>query len=165
MTTRAIRFLSLTLFCLASAIASAHAQSVAENDVTWTALGYNENDSMPIGNGDLAANVWTEQNGDLVLLVSKSDAWSELNKLLKLGGKAAIVIGNNHYKLSEDEELEVRNDQVIFELAQRKDVGFVPDEFTKGLIQRPLEKTQSGYIRNETVVVLEKAKEAAASAA
>lgn len=24
---------------------------------------------MPIGNGDLAANVWTEQNGDLVLLL------------------------------------------------------------------------------------------------
>jgi len=24
---------------------------------------------MPIGNGDLAANVWTERSGDLVLLV------------------------------------------------------------------------------------------------
>ena len=40
---------------------------------------------MPVGNGDLAANVWTEPNGDLVLLVSKADAWSELNKPLKLG--------------------------------------------------------------------------------
>jgi alpha-L-fucosidase 2 len=58
---------------------------VAVNNVTWTELGHNENDSMPIGNGDLAANVWTEQNGDLVLLVAKSDAWSELGKLDKLG--------------------------------------------------------------------------------
>jgi alpha-L-fucosidase 2 len=58
---------------------------VAVNDVTWKTLGNNENDSMPIGNGDLAANVWTEQNGDLVLLVAKSDAWSEMGKLLKLG--------------------------------------------------------------------------------
>jgi hypothetical protein len=40
---------------------------------------------MPIGNGDLAANVWTEQNGDLVLLIAKSDSWSEMGKLLKLG--------------------------------------------------------------------------------
>jgi hypothetical protein len=40
---------------------------------------------MPIGNGDLAANVWTEQNGDLVLLVAKSDAWTEIGKLVKLG--------------------------------------------------------------------------------
>ena len=55
------------------------------NDVTWTTPGTNENDSMPIGNGDLAANVWTEQNGDLVLLVAKSDAWTEWGKLVKLG--------------------------------------------------------------------------------
>src|SRR5882762_5749300 len=51
---------------------------VTVNDVTWTELGHNENDSMPIGNGDLAANVWTEQNGDLMLLVAKADAWTEL---------------------------------------------------------------------------------------
>ena len=56
-----------------------------QNDVAWHILGTNENDSMPIGNGDLAANVWTEQNGDLVLLVAKADAWTELGKLVKLG--------------------------------------------------------------------------------
>lgn len=58
---------------------------VSENDVVWTTLGEDENDSMPIGNGDLAANVWTEQNGDLVLLIAKSDAWTETGKLVKLG--------------------------------------------------------------------------------
>src|ERR1700733_6622171 len=58
---------------------------VSENDVTWTTLGENENDSMPIGNGDIAANVWTEQNGDLMLLVAKSDAWTETGKIVKLG--------------------------------------------------------------------------------
>jgi hypothetical protein len=55
------------------------------NDVTWNSLGTNENDSMPIGNGDLAVNVWAEQNGDVVLLAAKSDAWSENGQLLKLG--------------------------------------------------------------------------------
>jgi len=56
----------------------------SRNNVVWDSLGSSELDSMPIGNGDLAANVWTEQNGDLVLLVAKSDAWSELNKLDKI---------------------------------------------------------------------------------
>ena len=79
-----------------------------------------------------------------------------LNKLMKIGGRCAIVIGNNHYKISDTDEEEVRNDEVIFELAQRKEVGFMPDKPTGGMIKRPLEKTQAGYIRNETVVILEK---------
>src|SRR5882762_11769355 len=57
----------------------------AANNVTWHSLGHNENDSMPLGNGDIALNVWTEQNGDIVLLIAKSDAWSENGQLLKLG--------------------------------------------------------------------------------
>src|SRR5271168_4995263 len=55
------------------------------NDVTWTSLGTNENDSMPAGNGDLALNVWTEQNGDIVLLLAKADAWAGNGQLFKLG--------------------------------------------------------------------------------
>ena len=81
-----IRFFVLTLVLLRAATAVAGDRpSVAANDIVWSSLGKNENDSMPVGNGDLAANVWTEPNGDLVLLVSKADAWSELNKPLKLG--------------------------------------------------------------------------------
>jgi alpha-L-fucosidase 2 len=57
----------------------------ATNDVTWDSPGKNENSSMPIGNGDIALNVWTETNGDMVLLAAKADAWSENGQLLKLG--------------------------------------------------------------------------------
>jgi hypothetical protein len=71
--------------CLAFGARPVAASIGSGNDVTWRTLGHNENDSMPIGNGDLAANVWTEQNGDLVLLIAKSDSWSEMGKLLKLG--------------------------------------------------------------------------------
>jgi alpha-L-fucosidase 2 len=59
--------------------------NAAKNDVTWTSLGKNENDSMPLGNGDIGLNVWTEQNGDIVFLVGKDDAWSENGELLKPG--------------------------------------------------------------------------------
>ncbi|HEX3720996.1 MAG TPA: DUF5703 domain-containing protein [Verrucomicrobiae bacterium] len=78
----------LALFSVCAAAQNSSAASnpfIAENDVVWTTLGTNENDSMPLGNGNLAANVWTEQNGALVLLVAKSDAWTELGKMVKLG--------------------------------------------------------------------------------
>src|SRR3569832_396646 len=55
------------------------------SDVTWTSLGHGEFVFLLFGFGVLAANVWTEQTGDLILLLSKSDAWTELNKLVKLG--------------------------------------------------------------------------------
>jgi hypothetical protein len=40
---------------------------------------------MPIGNGDLAANVWVEPGGDMVFYLSKSDAWGGGQQNLKLG--------------------------------------------------------------------------------
>lgn len=64
---------------------SAGNRFITENNVTWNTLGKDENESMPIGNGDIAANVWTEKNGDLVLLLSKADAWTETGKIVKLG--------------------------------------------------------------------------------
>jgi hypothetical protein len=34
---------------------------------------------MPLGNGDITANVWVENNGgDLMMYIGKSDCWSEL---------------------------------------------------------------------------------------
>jgi len=54
-------------------------------DITWTTPGQTSADSLPIGNGDLAANVWTEPNGDILLYVAKNDAWDHLGRLIKLG--------------------------------------------------------------------------------
>lgn len=106
----------LACFGLARAVAQ-ESSYVAADDVTWTALGQNENDSMPIGNGDLAANVWTEQNGDLVLLVAKSDAWTGMGKLVKLGRVRIQLtpnpwVGAKHFAQVlrlEDGEIEIRN--------------------------------------------------------
>ncbi|MGA2748704.1 MAG: DUF5703 domain-containing protein [Verrucomicrobiota bacterium] len=75
----------MSILFWAAEVRAAENQFVAENDVAWTAFGKNENDSMPLGNGDLAANIWTEQNGDVVLLIAKADAWTETGKLAKLG--------------------------------------------------------------------------------
>ena len=53
--------------------------------LVWSSPGKGPKDSMPIGNGDIGANVWVEQNGDLVFYISKTDVWSENCRLLKLG--------------------------------------------------------------------------------
>jgi alpha-L-fucosidase 2 len=80
------QILSLSLLLIGPTLLSARAENFAQaNDVAWNSLGTNENSSMPIGNGDIALNVWTETNGDIVLLLAKSDAWSENGQLLKLG--------------------------------------------------------------------------------
>ena len=39
--------------------------------------------SLPLGNGDIGANVWLSEDGAVHLLMSKTDAWSELYRLLK----------------------------------------------------------------------------------
>jgi alpha-L-fucosidase 2 len=82
--------LFLVLLLIAASVLQTRAANngfdfVSGYDMTWNTLGTNENDSMPIGNGDIAANVWTKQNGDVVILLAKADAWTELGKIVKLG--------------------------------------------------------------------------------
>src|SRR5579863_4679521 len=62
-------------------------QQLNSYNVTWTTPSTNGSaGSMPIGNGDITANVWVENNGgDLVMYLGKSDAWSEGTRLLKIG--------------------------------------------------------------------------------
>src|SRR5271170_5105069 len=79
------KIVSLLLICLPLVLFAQENHFAVANDVTWNSPGTNENNSMPLGNGDIALNVWTEQNGDIVLLLGKSDAWSENGQLLKLG--------------------------------------------------------------------------------
>jgi len=63
--------------------------------VTWTTPSINSSGSTPIGNGDLAANVWIESgSGDLMLLLAKTDSWDEWGRLLK-PGRVRIACGPN----------------------------------------------------------------------
>jgi alpha-L-fucosidase 2 len=60
------------------------AQLNGYNEV-WTSPSTNSAGSMPLGNGDITANVWVEKGGDLLMYIGKSDCWSEGTRLLKLG--------------------------------------------------------------------------------
>ncbi|NLF57098.1 MAG: hypothetical protein GX580_05630 [Candidatus Hydrogenedens sp.] len=56
-----------------------------QNNVVWDTPGGDSSGSMPMGNGDIGLNAWVEENGDLLLLLSKTDAWDAYGRLLKLG--------------------------------------------------------------------------------
>ena len=75
----------LQLCCVAS-VWSAPAALDACN-VTWTEFAKDSQDSMPLGNGDIGLNVWTEKNGDVLFYISRTDAWSEAQntQLVKVG--------------------------------------------------------------------------------
>ncbi len=55
------------------------------HSISWNARGLDSSDSVPLGNGDIAINLWVEDEGDLLFYIAKSDAFSEHNQLLKLG--------------------------------------------------------------------------------
>ncbi len=74
-------FLIITSLSLALPL-NAATEDVA---VVWDSPSEDSRGSMPIGNGDIGANVWVEPSGDLLLLLSKSDAWDEVSRLAKLG--------------------------------------------------------------------------------
>jgi hypothetical protein len=60
-------------------------EQLAAHHVVWDSPSQDMHGSMPIGNGDLAANFWVEPSGDLVFYLSKSDSWDADQELLKLG--------------------------------------------------------------------------------
>jgi len=83
------KFLGMLVLLAAATPARADATPVLEQlaayNVVWDSPSKDMHGSMPIGNGDLAANFWVEPSGDLVFYLSKSDSWDGDQELLKLG--------------------------------------------------------------------------------
>ena len=40
---------------------------------------------MPLGNGDIGLNAWAHADGSIHLLISKTDAWDDNSRLVKVG--------------------------------------------------------------------------------
>jgi hypothetical protein len=86
-----LTFMSLGLAVSAAAAPGAPASNESTSpaaelvEVVWDSPSVDSRGSLPIGNGDMGANVWVEPSGDLLLLLSKSDAWDEVSRLCKLG--------------------------------------------------------------------------------
>ncbi len=98
----------ITLFAYANIFAQKSSNNEAEAikklaayNVVWNSPSLNSKGSMPLGNGDIGINVWAEQDGDLMMYIAKTDAWSEevfTNEgLLKLG-RLRVHFSNNPFK-------------------------------------------------------------------
>jgi hypothetical protein len=78
--------LLLCIGCLAVLQSATHAAPGLPDtyNVVWNSQSRNSSGSMPCGGGSIGLNVWVENN-DLLLYISKSDAFEENNGLYKLG--------------------------------------------------------------------------------
>ena len=57
----------------------------SQYNITWNTPGTGSFDSMPLGNGDVGVNVWTEPDGAILFYISKVDAFDAGHLLPKLG--------------------------------------------------------------------------------
>src|SRR6185312_14666787 len=72
------------------------ASTIQQNNISWKTVGGSSHASMPLGNGDIGLNVWTQTNGNLCFYISKTDAWDENGRLLKIG-KVVVNISPNPF--------------------------------------------------------------------
>jgi hypothetical protein len=61
------------------------ARTLDQCNLVWNSPSADSFGSMPLGNGDVGANVWVEPNGDLLFYVSKVDAYDSAHLIRKLG--------------------------------------------------------------------------------
>ena len=61
------------------------AQAVDRGNVVFDSPSKDFHGAMPLGNGQVGVSAWVEENGDMVFYISKTDAYDDNNRLLKLG--------------------------------------------------------------------------------
>lgn len=95
--------------------------TISDYNVIWNSPSANSLGSMPLGNGDIGINLWVEENGDLLFYLSKTDAWSENARLLKLG-KIRLSLSPNPFKsgLPFLQELVLKDGVVHIEAGKRE---------------------------------------------
>ena len=75
----------LVSFALALLAASQSPPVLDSYDLVWRTPSGDAAGSVPMGNGELGMNAWVEPGGDLLLLLSRNDTFSEACRLLKVG--------------------------------------------------------------------------------
>lgn len=83
--TAVVGLLCVVLFQGLKARAFDPLEALDRYNVVWDSPSANAHGSMPLGNGDVGVNAWVEKSGDLVLYISKTDAWDENGRLCKVG--------------------------------------------------------------------------------
>ncbi|MCX7010292.1 MAG: DUF5703 domain-containing protein, partial [Kiritimatiellaeota bacterium] len=80
-----MKIFGATLGAVILCTCAATAQTPAGYNVVWDSPSTDCRGSMPLGNGDIGLNVWALADGSLHLLISKTDAWDDNARLVKVG--------------------------------------------------------------------------------
>jgi hypothetical protein len=84
-----------------------------KSDFIFNEPGNSDRDSLPIGNGDIGAMVWGEENGKVCLYISKTDSFSSALRLLKIGRVDINLDGGVFSFISQ--KLDIQNGLVTIE--------------------------------------------------
>ncbi|MBM3860838.1 MAG: LamG domain-containing protein [Verrucomicrobia bacterium] len=87
--------------------------AAAQYNVAWDSPSADHNGSMPLGNGDIGLNAWAQADGTLHLLISKTDAWDDNSRLVKVG-KVVIRFDKNPFAGKFRQELDLQTGSILF---------------------------------------------------
>lgn len=99
-----------SLFFSVAAVFAAESSAPADLEkcnVVWTTPSQDAAGSMPLGNGEVGLNLWVEENGDLQFYVSRTDSYSEISRLVKLG-KVRVSMTPNPFAKGQPFKQELR---------------------------------------------------------
>lgn len=105
------------LLCACGSLLAANApEGLDACNVVWDSPSRNAAGSMPIGNGEVGLNVWVEPAGDLLFYIARTDAWSECNRLLKLG-RVRVHFAPNPFAMDPSfrQELKLRDGEIVIQ--------------------------------------------------
>ena len=57
-----------------------------ESDVVWATPSTDASGAMPMGNGEVGINFWAAADGNLHFIISRTDTFTEISRLVKVGG-------------------------------------------------------------------------------
>jgi hypothetical protein len=69
---------------------------------------------MPLGNGDIGVNAWAQADGTLHLLISKTDAWDDNARLVKVG-EVVVRFATNLFAGKFRQELDLKTGSIVLQ--------------------------------------------------
>ena len=83
------------LVLVGTALASGPPAALRDYHVVWNTPSKGPQESMPVGGGDIGANVWVE-NGELLLYLQRSGAFNDTGEFLK-AGRLRVALSPNPF--------------------------------------------------------------------
>ncbi len=86
----------------------------AQYNVVWDSPSADGHGSMPLGNGDIGVNAWAQADSSIHLLISKTDAWDDNARLVKVG-KVVVRFAQNPFAGKFRQELDLQTGSILFQ--------------------------------------------------